>query len=526
MNRIRVENLPTVYPRSYAASVVEFGAGDLERVRPFTVLFIKPFADRRGYTYGPPLGILMLAAGIREFFGSRARVYFLDMSVYNLEPDRLADYLDDYSPDVVAVSALNYDAAASYRIAEVVQAWNDDTVTVIGGPLTLHQAEMIFEESSYDWVFEGPADRTFLIALQRFFADFELGNDLAGFSYRSRNGSVVLDPGQDLFQDLDSIPLPAWDLVDFDRYRRRDRNRMIANVKERKYAFLFTSRGCPYKCNYCHDVFTKRFIYRSEEHVLNEMRLLYHDYGIREFHIIDDIFNLHRPRVQSLMKKIRDEFKGEIFIAFPNGLRGDIFDQATIDAMVAAGTYHAGISVETVTPHLQELVEKYLDVEKAEWAINEFSRQGVTVQGAFMVGFPTESVEEIEKTIQFAVRSRLLHAYFFAVLPQPQTPIFELARKESVEASRVIAEEEKGMHFRSPRPWYYLAYGYDLEKKISLAYFRFYMHPPRFMRLVLRTSPYVIVRAGLFMLGRLMGSLSRGLWRSWGTWVPEKKRLS
>jgi radical SAM superfamily enzyme YgiQ (UPF0313 family) len=167
------------------------------------------------------------------------------MKLYNDEPAALAAKLDEYKPDVVGVSALNCEAAASYKIARIVKDWNAAAITVVGGPFTLRQAPLIFSESCFDWVFEGAADRTFLQALQRQFSGEELGGDISGFSHRKDGGEPVYNHGQDIISDMDALPLPAWDMLDFERYRKRDRKRIITNIDERRYAYLFTSRGCP-----------------------------------------------------------------------------------------------------------------------------------------------------------------------------------------------------------------------------------------------------------------------------------------
>lgn len=509
--KIRVENLSTVTTTWYQQVTVDRVGIPIERVRSFSILFIKPFQDTRENSYGPPLGILTLAAGLRRYFGEKVTVHFRDMNIYNEAPEELRDLLDFYNPDVVGVSALNCEAVASYEIARIVKQWDERAMALIGGPFTLRQAPVIFENSYFDWVFEGPADRTLLEALARHFSGEESGDDLPGFNYRLPDGTPFLNHGQDLIKDMDRIPVPAWDMHDFERYRRRDRKRIITNVGERKYAFLFTSRGCPYLCNYCHDLFTKRFVYQSDERVLEEMRLLYEEYGVREFHFIDDIFNLHKPRVQSIMRGIRERWPGELYIAFPNGLRGDILDAETIRTMVEAGTYHATISIETVTPRLQDLVEKHLDIEQAMWAIDEFARYGVTVQGAFMLGFPTETVKEINATVRYAIRSKLTHAYFFSVIPQPQTPIHELAMRESEEAALETALNEQGQgNYDSERPWYSRAYSYNLERRISNAYMCFYFYPPRFIRLIRIYHPVNLVQGFYYFANRFL----KALWRT------------
>ncbi|MDI1300447.1 MAG: B12-binding domain-containing radical SAM protein [bacterium] len=508
--KIRVENLPGISVSSYR-EVTASTAPD-RAIQPFTLLFIKPYQKTRDDAYGPPLGILTLIAGVRKHFGNAVTVHFWDMKLYNDEPKALAAKLDEYKPDVVGISALNCEAAASYKIASIVKAWNANSISVVGGPFTLRQAPLIFSESCFNWVFEGAADRTFLQALERQFSNQPLGSDIAGFSYRQGDSDVVYNHGQDIISDMDELPLPAWDMLDFERYRKRDRKRIITNIDERRYAYLFTSRGCPYLCSYCHDVFTKRFTYRGEESVLEEIRILYEDYGVTEFHIVDDIFNLHKPRAQSIMRAIGKRWPGKLYIAFPNGLRGDILDAETIAAMVEGGTYHATISIETVTPRLQTLVEKYLDIDKAKWSIEEFHRHGVIVQGAFMLGFPTETPEEIEATIAYAVSSPLTHVFFFAVVPQSNTPIYSLAMQESVAATTGAAQDERDNGaYASMEPWYSRAYGHDLHRIMGNAFARFYLHPPRLLRL-LRIYPVVnLMIGGSFIFKRMLINIKKRL---------------
>lgn len=477
--RIRVENQSHVQISEYGHSTLEKVSGELSP-RPFTALFIKPYVHLPVKTLGPPLGILTLISCLRERFGNTVNAVFWDMVLEMAPADALTQQLERHQPDVIAISSLNVEANVSYELIKRAKAWSSKVLCILGGPLALRQSKLVFDESEADWVFEGAADRTLPIALARHFSDVPLGTDLPGFSYRNADVKHITTK-QDLLTDLDEIPLPAWDLIDFERYASADRPRIITNVDERRYAYLFTSRGCPYLCNYCHDVFTKKFIYRSVDNVIAEMRLLYDEYQVREFHFVDDIFNLHKPRVIELMHRIRDEFDG-VYLAYPNGLRADILDAQVIKAMVDAGTYHASISIETVTPRLQEQVEKHLDIEKAQWAIEEFGRYGVVVHGAFMVGFPGETVKEINQTINYAMKSSLSHAFFFAVVPQPQTPIFEKALLESRDVTLKAAKAERGKGY-DESAWYQKAYGYNLQRRIFFAFLQFYLYPPRLLKL-------------------------------------------
>lgn len=506
-SKIRVENLPHIKVGSYGSNFSKPSVA-----RPFRILFVKPYQQTIDDTYGPPLGLLTLISCVRQHFGPLATVHFWDMKLYNDAPERLSSRINEIQPDVIAVSALNCEASASYTIARIAKQWRSSIITVIGGPFTLRQSELIFKESCFDWVFEGAADRTFVQALERQFSNQQLGEEIPGFSYRQADGNIITNNQQDLITDIDAIPIPAWDLADLERYSRRDRKRIIPNVAERKYAYLFTSRGCPYLCSYCHDVFTKRFVYQNEERVLAEIQLLHETHGVTEFHFVDDIFNLHRTRAQAIMNAIAGRWPGKLYLAFPNGLRGDILDEKTIAAMVSAGTYCASIAIETVTPRLQSLVEKNLNIEKAQWSIEEFAKRGVITRGAFMLGFPTETPEEMEETIKYAIRSPLTTASMSAVVPQNNTPIYDLAMLESRAATTSLAREElDGGDYNSLTPWYSRAYGFNLHAKITYAYLRFYIHPPRMLRLIKYYGITPVAHSSLFVLGRIWFSLREWL---------------
>lgn len=451
------------------------------------VLLLKPYQQVQGWIAAPPLGLLYLVSALRERFGSGIEVEVIDMKSRKLSPEWLAERLGTLRPDVVGVSALNYEGAAAQRIATLVKAHNEKIVTVLGGPYAHKRGEELLNRTEYDWTFDGPADHSFAEAIARYFGGEELGTDIAGLSYKTEDG-LHLSRGQDMIRDLDALPKPAWDLVDFDHYAGLPN--MMMTLKGKRYATIFTSRGCPYLCNYCHDLFTKKFVYRSPEDVLEEIELLYERYGVDEFQIVDDIFNLHKPRVKAIMGEVARRWPGKLHFTFPNGLRGDILDEPVLDAMKAAGTYAMSIAIETVTPRLQDLVEKNLKLEKAAWAIEAANDRGMMVAGLFMLGFPTETVDEMKATVDFAMRSSLTTAYFFCVIPQPATPMYDLAKREAPEALNAAwQDEEQGANYRSVQTWYERAYGFPLSRYVESVYRRFYLTPKRLWRVVRRVPP-------------------------------------
>jgi len=448
-----------------------------------TVLFIKPYQKTDYMVHSPPLGLLYLTSGLRKKFGDRVDVHLVDMKLKYQSPEKVLELLERYQPDVVGLSALNFEYESSKRIAEIAKAFNPDILTALGGPLALHRSEELLGKTPFDWVISGAADRSFPEALARLWLDVDLGSDLPGLAYRTGRGDLVVSDKEDNLKDLNSVEMPAWDLIDFDAYGKVT---AFAMLKGKRYATLFTSRGCPYKCNYCHDIFSKRFVARDVDSVIAEIELLYEKYGVTDFQIVDDIFNLHKPRLKAIMGEVDRRWPGKLHFSFPNGVRADILDEEVLDALAKGGTWLMSIAVETVTPRLQDLIEKYLDVDKAFWAINAAEDRGITVGGFFMLGFPTETVDEIKATIDFAIKSKLSYASFFTVTPQPETPLYPLAEKENPEAlKRLLAAEEagEGGNYNNVS-WYEDAYGFPLDKLRRRATLRFYANPVRAYKLI------------------------------------------
>ncbi len=459
----------------HSTTIDSKNTANLPIVRSLKVLLVKPYQLIPGPTHAPPIGLLYLASNIRATLGEHIEVRVLDMKLQQMENNAIDSILQEFQPDVVGISALNCEAYAGHALAKHIKATNPNIITVFGGPYALKNTEQILQDPNIDWVFEGAADRTLPQALMLLAQGQAPNESILGMSFRRPDGSICLSARQDQINDLDSLVPPAWNMIQLDAYAKAPN--MAHNLRGKRYALLFTSRGCPYLCNYCHDLFSKKFVYHSVDYVIAEIERLYEQYGVDEFHIVDDIFNLHKPRLKAIMGEVTRRWPGKLKFAFPNGLRADILDKEVIDALANAGTYLVCIAIETVTPRLQQLVEKNLDIEKTCQAITLLSKRNIQVNGFFMLGFPTETPEEIKKTIAFAINSRLTLAYFFFVTPQPGTPMYDLAMQENADVTHQMSQIESTRYFTNS--WYETAYGYPLLQLVRRANLRFYISPKR-----------------------------------------------
>lgn len=134
--------------------------------------------------------------------------------------------------------------------------------------------------------------------------------------------------------NLDRLPIPDRSLVDYEKY-----NRYIGQAMVKCSISLQATRGCPYDCKYCYQIWPKKHVFRSAQNIFEEVQL-YYNLGIRKFNFVDDIFNLNIKNSTRFFQLIIEN-KLDLQLFFPAGLRGDISTKEYIDLMVQAGMENA-----------------------------------------------------------------------------------------------------------------------------------------------------------------------------------------
>jgi anaerobic magnesium-protoporphyrin IX monomethyl ester cyclase len=358
----------------------------------------------------PPLGPLAIAS-YTKLRRPGDEIRFIDL---RFQPQEQFDRLvSEWRPDVVGISALTIECQHAARLAARSKALRPESKVVLGGPHPTAYVERAAQDPNVDVTVLHEGEETFVELL----GALERGEDLSGvkgIAFRGPGGRVVRTPERPYIDDLDVLPPPAWELIDFKDY---EGFRSFAGpLAPRRVAPIMTSRACPYRCTYCHDMFGKKFQTRSPKHVLDEMEYLYRERGVRHFEIVDDIFNMDRKRAAAILQGIIDRGM-KPRLAFPNGLRGDLLDEPFIDLFARAGTEYVSLAVETASPRLQKMIRKHMRLDRLRASIDAFVERRVFVNCFYMLGFPTETVEEMESTIAYACAAPSHTAMFFIVTP-------------------------------------------------------------------------------------------------------------
>jgi radical SAM superfamily enzyme YgiQ (UPF0313 family) len=300
-------------------------------------------------------------------------------------------------------------------------------------------------------------------------------DDVPSIAFRS-NGEVRMTAMADLVGELDTLPFPARDAFDSQKYTYPDTLHARATP-------IITSRGCPGRCTFCmaQQTFTRRFRARSALNVVDEIEELSRQ-GVREVHIWDDNFVTNRKRVREIVDEI-ERRKIRLAFAFPNGLRADFIDVETVHLLKRMGTYSVALGVESGSQAVLDQCRKGMRLERIEYAVSCIRDAGLELWAFFLLGLIGETPETIAQTIAFARRIDPDVAKFHILKPYPGTAVYERLRAEG----RILTYDYR--HYGIHTPPVHDLPGLSAEDLLywqKKAYRDFYLRPSQIIRQLLR----------------------------------------
>ncbi len=378
--------------------------------------------DESTFWHFIPYNLCMLASMIRNFYDVR----IVDAYAEEMTESQLADRIKEISPDVVGITVMmDQFADAGHRTAKVVKKVLPASRVVMGGVYPTISPSDVLEDKNIDYAVVGEGEYVFKGLL-----DFIAGNskDLPAKGVYYKNGHELIETGRaEFITDLDSLPFPSYDLIDFKKYSNNYDRKSVGGPVNYPYARMFTSRGCPQKCSFCQvkHISGRKFRNRSAKNILKEIKWLHNEFGVQNLIFDDDNLFTKRKRAVELFSGMIEQGLTMPWASISTAVF--YLDDKLLKLMKTSGCYFMNIAIESGSQRvLKEIVRKPVNYDYAKRMVALAKKEGIFVAANFIIGFPTETWNEIRETIQFSEELDADYIKIFHAIPLKHTKLWDL----------------------------------------------------------------------------------------------------
>lgn len=368
-----------------------------------------------------PHSLCILAAVIRDF----CEVEIIDSAREALSQEAFADRIAQGGYDVIGISVpMDVFATAGHLAVSLARKAAPKSTVVMGGVYPTMNPAQAVSDINLDYAILGEGEEVFP-ALLRHLGD---GGPLpeSGLAFR-KDGTPVIQTRSRFIENLDALPFPAYDLIDFSSYANWFSSKSMNRPLLFPYAEILSSRGCPQNCCFCQVIHIsgRKLRPRSADNVLDEIAFLRERYDVKSLLFTDDNIVAIRQRAMDLFtgmcdRKLAMPWKAVAMAVFR-------LDKELIDAMVASGCQNMNISIESGNPRvLKEIINKPINLEHAKKMTAYARSQGMFVSANFVIGMPGETWEEIRDSFRYAEELGADYIRFVPAIPLRHTRLWEI----------------------------------------------------------------------------------------------------
>jgi radical SAM superfamily enzyme YgiQ (UPF0313 family) len=418
-----------------------------------------------------PLGVSYIGSVLQQA-GHNVQIELMENS------DSFPDFT---GADVVGISCNTVQFKAGLKVAKAAK--EESKIVIMGGPHPTSSPEETLRSGFVDYAVRAEGEITAVELLDGIKSGENFNpRKVLGISYiEKESGEIVNNPDRPFIQNLDNIPFPLrkanW---------RYSKNSKAVSGGEIEYP-LITTRGCPYGCNFCdvHLLAGRRFRARSIENTVQEIEEIISKYDAEHILIIDDIINFNNERLIELFETL---IKRNLPVVRWVMGRSDhlIKKPETAEIMSKAGVRQMFIGIESPNERILKAYKKggKISLDYSIKAVELLKQNDIETWGAFLLGEPSETEEDIKRTIDFAKFINPGIAQFSILTPYPGTGLWK-----DVESKIITKDWDKydAMHsvfYNDNVP------PNDLEKMLMKAYLNFYRQPKRILKELFDSEHY------------------------------------
>ena len=353
--------------------------------------------------------------------GLRQREWIFQLSHLELIKRAFDDVSENFQPNIVGFSCnMNTFASAFHSSVSIARSSLPNSLSVAGGHYPSSYLEKVAEDANIDYVVVGEGELPFSTLVD----EFQKGGACPD--------SKIIDTKKYLSpKEISSFPPLDYEGVGIEHYVQAD-----VGLDGARSITLLSSRGCPRKCIYCatHNVWDYKFRAQTPARMVEEVSELKEKYDIHNFCYIDDNFAIDKKRVKQFCRTLIER---EINIRwFPSSVEINSLDEEMIELMAKSGCTSLMLALESAVPRIQKLIKKDVRLDHAKKIAALISDSGIKCECLLIFGFPGETLEEMQQTIDYA---RNLKCDWFAMAIA--TPLYGTEMYEICDTNNYLHEE-------------------------------------------------------------------------------------
>jgi len=354
----------------------------------------------------PPLGLMYLYS----YLSDKVDVSIVDMNIDN-SVDDIGGLLDLYKPDLVGITCVISKWLTVIELARRIKEYSKDIQVVVGGVNPSLYTYETLQCKDIDYAVRGFGQIPLLALCQQYIRGVvidTIDNCYTRKNYPSRT------PGAFSFEDIDNYPLP-------DRSVLSPADYTLPYFPENPTTSAMSSFGCPFACHFCQCRTFAPIIVREPEKVVAELKDI-QDLGIKSVMFQDELFTMSRNRIKSICSLMISE---GISLHWSVRARANPIDPDCLDLMRQAGCFNIHMGIESGNPRILKKMNKKTTPKEIMESIKRIKEAGMLCTASFMLGYPTETKEEILETIDFAAAAGLNSCQFYVTIPSPRTLLYK-----------------------------------------------------------------------------------------------------
>ena len=328
--------------------------------------------DSKGLADHMPIGLGYIAANVKKLTDYNIDIIDVEHKGYGI--DDLINIISNKSIDVLGISAFVSNYLFCVEFTNKIKKLFPNIKIVLGRPFPTSTADLVLEDCSVDVVVKGAGEMAFVDILRNLDCDPD---------YYKKHHNVVIGYFPD---DMDDLPSPDWKLMEYDTYQY---------LPPWSDFPILSSRGCPYRCNYCYKINGDMYKERSIDNLFNEVLVVVNELGRETFMMQDDLFFVKPRRVIEFCNKL---IESNLNIQWSAISRIDLINEEIAELLSKAGCKSVGIGIESGSKDMLKAMNKKLSLEKTAKNLAILRKYNIKQMPYVIVGYPGETLDTLRET--------------------------------------------------------------------------------------------------------------------------------